>query len=220
MAANHRVSSRQCSSFAAALNRTKRHGMYLQILCFVISSSVRHEGNKPSVLVGVTIIIFTGHCLSTHGCELGPTALCHSRLLWPSLLVHTLLGGSGGSPLALLLLHLLKNQQTMQTGIDCDSIDLWIDCMINNKMKPRRSQDCKALRQQLPDMEHQSINQSTDLHFLSLGLIRGVDRHWLGKQHTLSTKCSRHLTIEHQRNCWSDSVMEDGFSTATPFALH
>ena len=63
----------------------------------------------------------------------------------------------------------------------------------------------------------QSINQ---LHFLSLGLIRGVNRQSLGKQFTLSTKCSRRLTIEHQRNCWSSIVMKEGASTATPHALH
>ncbi len=39
---------------------------------------------------------------------------------------------------------------------------------------------------------YQSISQ---LHFLSLGLIRGVHRQYSGKQYTLSTKCSRRLTI-------------------------
>ena len=34
---------------------------------------------RPFLLVGV--IIFTGHCLSTHGCELGSAAMCQSRLL-------------------------------------------------------------------------------------------------------------------------------------------
>ncbi len=41
----------------------------------------------------------------------------------------------------------------------------------------------------------------------------------MGKQHTLSTKSSRHLPIEHQGNCWSDAVTKEGASTATPHAL-
>lgn len=68
------------------------------------------------MLVGVSIIILTGHCLSAHGCELGPAALCHSWLVCPALLVEALLWSLGGSPLALLLLHLWESQR--QVGQD------------------------------------------------------------------------------------------------------
>ena len=43
-----------------------------------------------------------------------------------------------------------------------------------------------------------NLCQSINLHFLSLGLIRGVNRQQLGNPHTLSTKCLRRSTIEHQ----------------------
>ena len=44
-------------------------------------------------------------------------------------------------------------------------------------------------------MTHMAFIQSINPPFLILGLIRGVDRHQLGKQHTLSTKCSRRPTL-------------------------
>ena len=74
-----------------------------------MSETTAFQSRVPFALESDSIIIFTGDGLGTHGCELGPAALCHSRLVCPSLLVHMLLGSPGCCPFALLLLHLNSN---------------------------------------------------------------------------------------------------------------
>ena len=63
---------------------------------------------------------------------------------------------------------------------------------------------------------NQLINQFT---FLVFRTHQRSQQTITGKQHTLSTNCSRRSTIEHHRNCWSDAVTKEGASTATPHAL-
>lgn len=55
----------------------------------------------------------------------------------------------------------------------------------------------------LPASSWPLINQSIKVHFLYLGPIREVNRHSLGIHYTLSTKCSRQLTMEQQKKLFS-----------------